>query len=293
MNLRLIFLTFLISFFNSNLKASASSTSPVVGIKFRQATSDDVLGIVELINTHGAKDNDKIVVLPEKFRAGAIQGAVSKGRFFVAVSTDQELKSSHVIGFKKLFCITDKDELDDVLNNELRCVDQDPAASGIVLIENNTIHVPKQSNDIQEVLSSKATYIYNGGDFTHPYYRNKQINASLTAYALSVIKAKVVDDIAAHKSSNIVMGYGLTKSNAGQNLLDGRTSSIVKQFVPFVQEVAQSTGSRPPSEIILSRYPAFMPTFDLNAVECKPLADEQSIAGYGYLLACCLSQSTK
>ncbi len=254
-------------------------------IEYRQATNDDTVGIVDLINTYAYKDNDKIVIVPEAFRAAYIQSAIQTKRLFVA-SNDKT-----IVGYKKLFCITDEHECNDILNNELRCTEDTSAGCALISAHDESTQdfLPEQ---LTTIMSLPITYIYNGADFTHPQYRAQGINSSLTKYALEATSDAVRKDIEKKKSTYLAMVYGLTKSNAGASIVDGRTHGIFKQFVSFAQAITHTLKCAEPSQVILSRHHAFKPSFDPKATECKPLSDSQSIPGYGYLVACALDQNS-
>jgi GNAT superfamily N-acetyltransferase len=132
-------------------------------IEYRKANIDDVPGLLDLINNYAIKDNDKIVILPEKFRANYIKELIEEEKIFVAMqtSTSSFPEKTEIIGYKKLFLFTDKDELDSTLINELHC---------------------------KELLDVNGAFIYDGSDFTHPDYRGRGINSNLTLFALDSIK---------------------------------------------------------------------------------------------------------
>ena len=265
-----------------------SYSLPIIGIEFRQATHSDIQGIVDLINTEAYKDSDKIVVVPKIFRTIYIQSAINKGRIFVASNNEQ------IIGYKKLFCITDAEELDDILINELRCKNSNPVVCKSVSIPDLTSQ-NSSSEDIIQIFSSPATYIYNGADFTHPNYRGQGINTQLTKYALNFVVKSTIEQIKDQKSSELALIYGLTQANAGKedNVLDGRTNGIIKQFIPFAELIAKAYDLIPPSILLLSRHYAFKPSFDPKSTECRPLSDEQSIPGYGCLITYKLKQKSE
>ena len=262
-----------------------SYSFPIVGMEYKRATHEDVKSIVDLMNTHACKESDKIVIVPERFRAGYVQSAVDAGRLFVAVY-DQK-----IIGYKKLFCVTDAEELNDILSSELRCSGTQPVVCGAASRADMTVQ-DVSSDAITQLLSSPVTYIYNGADFTHPDHRGKGVNSQLTEYELNTVSQAVIEHFKDHQSTHLAMAYGLTQSNAGQerDLLDGRTHGIIKQFIPHVQTIANAVNAVSPTSILLSRHHAFKPSFDPKATECKPLADDQAIPGYGCLIACTLQQ---
>lgn len=257
------------------------------GIEYRLAKSGDHESILDLINTHACNDSDKIVIVPEKFRASYIEDAIDAGRFFVAA------QNKTIVGYKKLFCITGQKECDDTLNDELRCTEE--ALAGCSLVSVSDLNAQELlPQEVTKLRSLPITYIYNGADFTHPDYRGKRINTKLTQYAFNAIANVVLENYRNQNATHIALIYGLTRMNAGKesDLLDGRTQGILKQFVPFIKEITSRLDLNQPSHLIVSRYHAFKPSFDPKATECKPLSDDQAIPGYGYLVACALDKKS-
>lgn len=260
-------------------------TTVMTGIEYRHAISDDVAGVVQLVAKHAYKDTDKIVIVPEKFRASYIQNAIDTRRLFVASC------GKKIIGYKKLFCITDQGERNDILNNELRCKEETLAGYELVPISDCSSQELASVNSTK-LRSRSVTYIYNGADFTHPRYRKRGVNANLTRCALNAISFAVIKESKYQKATYLAMVYGLTRFNAGResDLLDGRTRSIVKEFISFAKEITDELKCADPSHLMVSRYHAFMPSFDPKATACIPLPDEHSVPGYGYLITCALDQ---
>jgi len=127
--------------------------------------------------------------------------------------------------------------------------------------------------------------IYFGGDYTVPNRRDEGISSKLIRYAFEDIKNDVIEAVRTQRAQNIVLLYGLTKANAGEtvNGVD-RTPSIIRAFMPFVKTIAVQNNCKENNTFYHSRYEAFMPTFDPEDIECKPLPDDQAISGYGNVL---------
>ena len=253
-------------------------------IEFRQATHDDVGDLLNLIEAEGIKDRDKIVILPKIFRQGAIEGTIAQQRMFIA----RDQQTGKLVGYKKLFVMEDQEEQVSTLANEIRC-----AGDGSIMTHAGSFDIDGygySATDTDERVTYKAEdlYLYNGGDFTHPEYRGNGLNKRLTDAALALVKQGVCAAIKQQAVRNLVMVYGLTEANAGNAPADraDRTSSIVRSFVPFAQQVQQECYPDTPRCAVVRnyRYRAFMPTFDLDATECRPLPDEQSVPGYGCAL---------
>jgi len=248
-----------------------------------QATNDHISSIVSLINNHAINDNDKIVILPEKFRQSAIEDSISKKRLYCATHNNT------VIGFKKLHTITDENEFNDMAQNEIRCLgDQSRLIQTTVFSSDNTksnLHI--NANFPWSLHNSIV--IYTGGDFTQKDYRGQKINSFLMNYALASISDDIKNSIATNNKINyIVMLYGLTKSNAGENGGIDRTPSIVRALRKPVEEIFPNNKSN----IIHKSYTAFMPTFNSKNNQCIPNPDEKSIPGYGNVLIFPLNNNT-
>jgi hypothetical protein len=248
-----------------------------------RAVDGHIAKLVNLINTHACKADKQIVVVPEIHRHGYIEHGVHSNRFFVA----QENKNEEIVGFKKLFLVDDQQELDNLLRNEIRCIDGKLLAQGMINLNDYT-QEPLDSDAAQPMYESPTTYIYNGADFTQEAYRGQGINSQLTACALALITDDVIAHVKDNGSEYITMLFGLTDDNAGQtdNLLAGRSKGIVKLFDTLAQNVAQKTNSAKPTTMLASRSLAFKPSFDPKSQECVPLSDDQSIKGCGCVLAC-------
>ncbi|HVX00879.1 MAG TPA: hypothetical protein VHA52_10655 [Candidatus Babeliaceae bacterium] len=241
----------------------------------RYAELNDIPELLQLLEHEASQESDKIVILPRRFREQSLESAIFKQRLFVAVDSEK----SCIVGFKKLFCITDPDELHDILKNELRCTGQ--AAAQAVL--DNVSLVPL-SMDIPDFLK-QATFIYTGSDFTLPEYRGCGVNSALTRFALNAVSTMVQECMLKNKSLYVALAYGLTMQNAGVDLLDGRTKSILRLFNEFVANLNGASSSLF-DYLIVQRFHAFKPTFDPDSDECVPLPESHSEAGYGCILGC-------
>ncbi|MCL5875642.1 MAG: hypothetical protein M1114_04170 [Candidatus Dependentiae bacterium] len=242
---------------------------------YHQATIDDLSSLLNLINTQAIHDAEKIVIVPEKFRSFCLQSAIDKGRMFVAKNHDGE-----IVGYKKLFLITDKDEQNDILANEIRCMGEDTRCTfaGEVSTNGQVIQTDMPLFDV-----TQTTYLYTGGDFTVAPHRGKGINSALTNASLTYIYDDVKEHMKQNKSKYLALLYGITQANAGKTpgANGDRTPSIAQSFRSFAQEVVPTSQ---PISITHHRYQAFKPSFDPSSQELRPLPDNKSIEGFGCLL---------
>lgn len=248
----------------------------------KRADKDDVASVLQLINEQAHADSSRIVVLPKIFREQAIKDSIEERKLFV---TQAENK---IVAFKKLYVISDEQEYDSIVENELRCrYPQDSVSVHINNVKTDSFAVPNFRYD-------NSICIYFGGDYTAPAHRNKGVNSNLTHYAFSaitheafnVIENEVLGQYQQNKRMNyIVLLYGLTKANAGEGSGEiDRSPSIIRAFETFVKKFASLCQYNQNESIIHSRYKSFMPTFDPEATERVPLADDQAIEGYGNVL---------
>lgn len=253
----------------------------------RRATKEDLGALLHLIETQAKHDANKIVILPKKFRLPTLQKAIEEGHIFVT-----ENSAGKIIGFKKLFLIS-QDKEADILEHEIRCKGPGILQTDAGFIDENgtTSYVEESPTEEFAPDSIPHIYIYNGGDFTSPEYRGRKINKYLTDKALSLIKDDVKKTLSCDPLALIAMFYGLTRANAGEEPESfDRTPSIAKSFMTFVHSLQEEIDSSQPKPTTLEhyRYRAFMPTFDENAQEIKPLPDTESLPGYGCILSCLL-----
>lgn len=241
----------------------------------RPAQKEDIQQLLELINTQAVYDRDKIVILPKKFRAMSLAAGIDKNRYFVAEVDGK------IIGYKKLFLLNDEAEKEEVLTNEIRCVNNEQNCAFAGLIDTNGVF---HGDGAEHFHNCYDLCIYNGGDFTTSAYRGKGINTQLTNYALLSLADRVKQQIQEKNISAITLLFGLTQANAGQypGAPSDRTPTIVKSLRTFLNAIE---GEHNTCVLRYYRYHAFMPTFDLDSQECKPLADEYSVRGFGCVLA--------
>jgi hypothetical protein len=252
-------------------------------IEPRQATDQDAHGILNLINIHAIKENDKIVVLPESFRLQALQNGIREGRYFVAYDT----VTKQIVAYKKLFLLDDAQERAKVFEEELRLQgnkSQEVDAISFLCSQAGYATVPATIPSIIPT-PEQCVYLYTGGDFTHPDYRYKGINSQLTDYALSAMKSTVCEQLLKNKIHQVALVYGLTHLNDYNEQGQGssRTPGLVQSFASFIRKL-QSTKNISTVQILHQRFKSYMPTFDLHATECVPLSDDKAVGGYGHIL---------
>ena len=277
--------------------SNADTSETLVGsFQYRQARTEDLTELLKLINTQAVHDNEKIVILPKKFRRGSLLSKIEKNRIFVAEDKGK------IVGYKKLFLICDETEKNGILKDEIRCINNEENCTfaGSISIrcinnEENCTFAGSISNSNDGKFSTdkselpKDCYnicIYNGGDFTLLTHRRKGINQQLTnmalLYLIPTVKKQMHDKQA--KTIFISMVYGITAANAGKQPggTGDRTPSISTSFKASFIQVLENHKDK--ISLQHRRYRAFMPTFDPESQEQKPLPDKDSVAGFGCVL---------
>jgi ribosomal protein S18 acetylase RimI-like enzyme len=241
---------------------------------FSLATKNDSAAIVDLINTQATKDADKIVILPESFRLSAIANASNKERLFVARDITQGEK---IVAFKKLFLLTDNQERNEIMQDEIRCIGSKSESTFAGMIKKGAV----TTLNTHPTFGQDDLYIYNGGDFTHPDYRKNGLNKELSQHAFSTIFS---DQLSKQSPARIHLLFGLVQANSGSNVGEkgDRAIPLADVFSNFIRQVYPNT--KDDISLTYHRYKAFMPTFDPTSSECKPLPDEKAIPGYGCIL---------
>lgn len=256
----------------------------VADFTYGKALLKDAGAIDTLMSTEGIYDNDKIVILPNKFRKGSIESAIKIERFFVARNDEA------VVGYKKLFVLKDPEEREEMLTNEIRCLKGDPIDGYSIRGTEETVSCRERLLDpAAQTYTNNDLYIYDGADFTKNVFRGKGINSELTKRAFEHIKEDVKKLINEKRAERIILVYGLTYLNDYDDKGEGksRTPSILGSFTSFAHTL---TGIYP-EEVKHFRYKAFMPTFDLDNQECRPRPDSEAIPGYGNVLIINLPQT--
>ena len=263
--------------------------------KYTQANQFDQTNILGLMACAAQKDADKLVVLPEKFRAAALAETLEHKKMFIAIDP----LSENIVGYKKLF-IPDQNELNEILEQELRCIGPNAQIEKTGIFIDDTF-VEKKINLTCLAHENDTLFIYNGGDFTHMDYRKRGISLNLTDYALSTL----IPEIEKREIQQLVLIYGITESNAGKTVGDknDRTHYILRSFKKFIQtlqenkhyirqksEEYQPLLGQTENEIIHARFKSYKPSFDPKSKECRPLPNDKSVPGYGCILSCRISQ---
>jgi hypothetical protein len=247
-------------------------------ISFYRASQDDIKGLCDLVQQIPNFDVDcqKVVVLPLQFQESSIKKNVELKRLFVA----KQPSNDQIVGYKKLFVIQDEQELNDIRENEIRCMGPltQKVDSALINIQNTFERISRKQ---MFFLHSSDLYLYTGADYVLPEYRQRGINTLLYDCAFNRLQNKLAKIKKAKNSRRVILLYGLTHLNDYDDGGNGisRTPSIAKAFYNFLKHAHINV-----LEFSHHRYRAFMPTFDLQATECVPLSDDKAIPGYGNVL---------
>lgn len=237
------------------------------------ATEQDLSDVVDLINKQVAYDSqDRIVVVPEKFRSSVVENLIHGRKLFLA------RVAGVLVGLKKLYVEHDYARVHEMMTAELRVNYDNLQAEGILdascQFNRGIIDSIKYSYQPDDI------YVYTGLDYTKPEYRACNINGRLYEYAFAAIKNEILEK--AKNASRIHLMYGLVEQNGQCHGTQGRTPAIVKAFRAFLQK--SGIQFPPASDIIFRSYKSYMPQFDPKSEELIPLPDSSSIKGSGCLL---------
>ncbi len=261
--------------FTTALAMNKSLELPIekTDISFGYATENDLDELLALTEQEMVKDEEKLVIVPRKFRRSSLEKAITQKRLFVA----RDKSTNTIVGLRKLFLVNDEEELTSILCEEIRCCGPSSTKIHAGLYSEERKHLPGDlAKDVAYSLSD--TYIYSGGSFTHPLYRSKGINKALTDYAYGCIAYEVTAHILKKSSQALVLLFGLINANVGQEGGYDRTPSLLGAFMRFI------TGMQPIGRPVeLYQYRAFKPSFDADSSECAPLPDDKSVPGYGFV----------
>jgi len=189
--------------------------SSIFGVDFRTAGFYDLGEISDLYSNFTPDDYDKLVVYPPEVRLANIEDMVGQGKLFVAI------ESGKIIGFAKLFVIKDLQKVKTYLLDELS-LGVKPCLNGSCIVTPEVISDYKHrldfcgsalSDEVRSALlggSCECLYLYYGGAYTIPTYRDKSINTQLVDFAMSSIFTE-------YKESNqfnyVALVYGQIQSN--------------------------------------------------------------------------------
>lgn len=248
-------------------------------ITYHRATQFDAQHILNIIKEYGIHERTKIVILPEQFREEALNKEIISKRLYCAK------EKSDIVAFKKLFIIKDFDEFTNITQNEIRCHGEKRSFIDTRIIDPLQKTIKPLDKETVLFNNTNSVVIYCGGDYTIPSYRGKKINSQLTDHAFDEIKNDTLSAIARDSDiRKIVLLYGLTATNAGENGGIDRSPSIIKSFKKFIEIIARKYKYSTTAPLYHNRYEAYMPTFNPTDTECKPLPDDHSIRGYGNVL---------
>ena len=268
---------------------SALSAMEDSNYEFRLASEHDVEGLVSLMNNEACEEHG-LVTPPKGFREAYFSAAIKNNELFVIAQGAKEDTKEVIVGYKKLSFLDDDCKREKILKEEIRCLGSESVYSGIITLANNKELQFKESK--QEPVSEKTTYIYTGADFTSKKHRGKGLNSRLMKVALRYNKSGIVDDIHKKGNNGLAVVYGITEENGAFNLggNNDRTCPIVKDFIPFAQEVELDLGCKESDvrskNVVVSheRYRAFKPSFAQNSDTFEPLPDNFSVEGNGVRL---------
>lgn len=246
--------------------------SPVIICDIAQ--EKDLPGILALYEkaTTNENDNEKIVILPVQIREEATRAAIANKRLFVAKINNT------VVAFKKNYVVSDHNELQEILTQEFRFIENKSIVQRNVHVDKN-IFSTDAFVDKTYHFTPEFTYIYTGADFTHPDYRGKGINTQLSLKSLISIMENI-------KPNAVSLIFGLTEPNAEfvpeKKHID-RVPGIAKVFA---QALARADKNVDLVSFTHYKTRAYMPHFTYEKDKLIISSDDESTPGFGNILEC-------
>lgn len=272
MNILLLF--FIPSFVFASLKTYDfnNSVDSVNYLKAQEIHLPYLLKVVESIPLESI-DRNKIVILPEQFRLNAYSDDIKRGKIFLAM-----LNFACCIGYKKFFFIP-KEERNDILENEIRCIGLKCQPIDSYLLRQEYGQIVRLKILFTDFLTKDFfnTYptFYTGADYVEPSFRSQGICKKLYEVSLHHVFNEYKDLLINTRYVSIVYGLAQANDYNFDGSGDSRTLSISRELIKALSQHVVI------ASIYLARYKAYMPRFDDKG---DLLSDELSVPGYGNCL---------
>lgn len=255
-------------------------------IDYRLAKLSDVDVLFEMQDTFTQDDRQRLLVFPKQVRGVILEKSITKKRIYVAV--DQQ--SDKIVGFVKLFLIDDQDELAEILNDELRLGKGAPVVDcayhidasnvldfGSKLVVQDSVLLHDEYPVVCSGGNYSCVYLYYGGAYTIPTYREQGINTKLTMFAFEQLKSDCTRILDLNRVTYLALGYGQVEANTNQK-------GIIRLFADFVNNLHNTDFA---SEICVHHvaYRAYKPVlvFDKDKNDLVVLPDVEENKGQGNL----------
>jgi hypothetical protein len=161
-------------------------------ISFRPAEIRDVDSICKLHCQFTADDYKRLVVYPQEIRRNKVINLIDNNRLFVACNNE------NIIGFIKLFVIENMQEKINILVEELALANKPYSNGRCIVGSSDLLDYARQlifsGSGLNEETclklangTNECLYIYYGGAYTIPEYRNSCVNSQLISFALDKI----------------------------------------------------------------------------------------------------------
>jgi hypothetical protein len=93
------------------------SEQSITYFKATESNLNDLANLIHDIGIHNPIDLEKVVRLPDYCITYSTKESIFQNRLFVAYDEQQQ----KIVGYKKLFFITETSELENIMKNEIRC----------------------------------------------------------------------------------------------------------------------------------------------------------------------------
>jgi len=174
-------------------------------IECRLAEQNDMSRLLNLYEQMDTKDNENLFVPQLAIQKKILEKNITKKRLFVA--TDKE---NDILGFSKIYAITDHEELCEILTDRLRITNKDNTLNTYVsccqylakpkcdVYNKKEFRAEPSSIDInvlnKTISDDKTLFVYVGSSYTKPPQGNQGINSLLKKFALDAIMKNYTKD---------------------------------------------------------------------------------------------------
>lgn len=158
-------------------------------LRFRAAGPRDAEDILRLVDSEEDL-RERLMIPPRAFRREWILKKIRLGLWLAeaaAAPSANEAAQYRLVGMKTLYFLTDPEEKEKTLRDELRILSSAALETSAFAMD----HSSKRRSPSPVSLPPDSMYLYSGSDFTISEYRRRGINKQLTQFAM----ATLVEDI--------------------------------------------------------------------------------------------------
>jgi hypothetical protein len=148
-------------------------------LRFRAAEPKDAELVLQLVESQD-DIRDRLMIPPRIFRREWIEKKIKMGLWLAeAHDSPSGASRSQLVGMKTLYFLTDPEEREKTLRDELRIFSSAMLESSTFTFDSSRRREPSPVS-----LPPDTIYLYSGSDYTVPEYRRRGVNKKLTQFAM-------------------------------------------------------------------------------------------------------------